>query len=171
MAINIEIKSTLSDYKQTKDRLGKLGIREAYTMYQKDIFYQVPFGRLKLRNINNTQHELIIYFRNNTQSPKPSKYYRISMKHPGFIHKLLGYLFGVYGIVEKERLLFLQDNIRFHMDKVKGLGNYFEIEYVMDDCEVKAEAQEKVNSLLGALGISNNELISESYIDLVSHQT
>lgn len=170
MSINIEIKSIISDYDKARDRLRSLGIREENTMYQKDIFYHVPFGRMKLRNINNTQHELIIYFRHNAKSPKPSKYHRINTKHPGVINSILMHTFGIRGIVEKERLLFLQDNIRFHMDKVKGLGDYFEIEYVMNDCEVKDQAQEKVSLLLRMLDISDNQLISESYIDLILQQ-
>ena len=171
MSLNIEIKSVISDCESTKERLKELGIKEEYSMYQKDIFYQVPFGRLKLRSIDNSQHELIIYFRNNTKSPKPSKYYRIHTTHPNLINRVLIKIFGIRGVVEKDRVLFLQNNIRFHIDEVKNLGSYFEIEYIVGDSELEVRAQEKVSSLLRILGISERQLISDSYIDLVLKET
>lgn len=155
------------DYEATKLRLQYLGIQEDGVLYQKDIFYRVPFGRLKLRNIDNQIHELIIYFRHNSKSPKPSKYFRIHIKNPNMLNYFLMHIFGVRGVVEKERLLFLRDNIRFHMDKVKNLGDYFEIEYITRESEPKAIAQSKVSSLMKMLEISSQQLISESYIDLL----
>lgn len=167
MSLNIEIKSIISDCERTKERLKSLGIREAYSMYQRDIFYQVPFGRLKLRSINSNQHELIIYFRHNSKKPKPSKYHRIHTNYPDLINNVLTRIFGIRGVVEKNRLLFLQNNIRFHIDQVKNLGNYFEIEYIVGDAGLEAYAQEKVYSLLNLLEISERQLVSESYIDLL----
>jgi len=167
MSVNIEIKSILADYEQAKLRLQYLGIQEDSVLHQKDIFYRVPFGRLKLRTIDNRTHELIIYFRHNSKSPKPSKYRRIRVKNPSVLNYFLMHIFGVRGVVEKERLLFLQDNIRFHIDKVKNLGNYFEIEYIVRESESKSIAESKVDSLLKILEISSQQLISESYIDLL----
>ena len=167
MSLNIEIKSVISDCESTKERLENLGIKEAYTMYQRDIFYQVPFGRLKLRSINSNQHELIIYFRHNSKKPRPSKYHRIHTNYPDLINNVLTRIFGIRGIVEKKRLLFLQNNIRFHIDQVKNLGNYFEIEYIIGDSGLEAYARERVNSLLSLLEISERQLVSESYIDLL----
>lgn len=167
MAVNIEIKSVVTDYEETKLRLQHLGIREESILHQKDVFYKVPFGRLKLRSIDDQVHELIVYFRHNSQTPKPSKYLRIHIKNPGVLNYLLMHMFGIRGVVEKERRLFLQDNIRFHIDRVKNLGNYFEIEYILRESEAKSIAQDKVNTLLKMLEISSQQLISESYIDLL----
>ena len=168
MSKNIEIKSTIPDCERIKERLTCFGIREAYTMRQQDIFYRFPFGRLKLRSIDEKQHELIVYFRSNSKKPKSSKYHRIRTTNPHMVDKVLTYLFGVRGVVEKERLLFLQNNIRFHIDKVKNLGNYFEIEYVISDSSSETGAYQKVESLLEMLEISNSQLVSNSYIDLLS---
>ena len=105
------------DYEATKFRLQYLGIQENGILYQKDIFYRdpFPFGRLKLRSIDNQMHELIVYFRHNSKTPKPSKYFRIHIKNPNMLNCFLAHVFGIRGIVEKERHLFLRDNIRFHM--------------------------------------------------------
>lgn len=167
MALNIEIKSTVSDAAGLKERLICYGTQAIGIMHQTDIFYYFPLGRLKLRSIDQNQHELIIYFRSNEKKPKASKYCRIKINHPNMINRMLTSLFGVRGIVDKERELFLQDSIRFHLDKVKNLGTFFEIEYVVDDVEFEQDARLEVKKLLDKLGIIDNQLISCSYIDIL----
>ena len=81
MSVNIEIKSVVTDYEETKLRLQHLGIREESILHQKDVFYHVPFLRLTLRSIEDQVHELIDYFRHNSQTLKPSMYLIIHPKN------------------------------------------------------------------------------------------
>lgn len=171
MSQNIEIKATVPDAHVLKSKLIQYGLSEDCTMHQKDIFYHFPFGRLKLRSINENQHEIIIYFRRNKETPKASKYFRMKIGYPDFTNRILTNLFGARGIVEKERVLFLKNNIRFHVDTVKNLGTYFEIEYIVEDAKDEQKAYIQVKKLLNTLGILDSQLIRGSYIDILSKST
>ena len=51
---------------------------------------------------------------------------------------------------------------------MEGLGNYIEFEYVLNEGQDVREGVERVNELMGILGIGRNDLEDEAYIDLLS---
>lgn len=73
-------------------------------------------------------------------------------------------------IRRKIRHLYLADNIRFHFDRVDGLGDYFEIEIVLkDESEINAgvvTAKEWMNRL----GIEDRDMIRCTYEDMLAIQ-
>jgi predicted adenylyl cyclase CyaB len=75
---------------------------------------------------------------------------------------------GIHRIIEKSREIFLYENVRIHLDEVKELGNFLEFEAVMDEKYNNKEAEtEKVKYLMEKLEINNEDLISESYENLL----
>jgi predicted adenylyl cyclase CyaB len=71
-------------------------------------------------------------------------------------------------VVRKQRTLFLKDNIRFHLDRVEGLGDFMEIEYIVSQAQNKEAVKKEVDLLLNALRIQKESLIGCSYIDLLA---
>ena len=87
------------------------------------------------------------------------------MKH---LKEILNHLFDVLIVVEKEREIYFLDNVKIHLDSVKGLGFFVEIEVIdKDDILNKKEMEERCYSLMSFLGIEKENLVDKSYSDLL----
>ena len=99
---------------------------------QQDFFYDVPRGRLKLRQFDDgTPAELIFYQRDDRDGPKASYYTRSPVTNPEAMHALLATALTTRGIVTKERHVYLTGRTRIHLDRVDGLGDFVELEVVL----------------------------------------
>lgn len=170
MAKNIEIKARLSESLAAEEKVKLYtGNKLKDILHQADTFYRCPFGRLKIREINNNITELIFYKRANTAEARKSKYYKFNLLFPKLFKFVLKAALGMRGKVEKERKLYLYDNTRIHLDSVKGLGAFIEFEYVVDDSHPEEKGYEVINTLMAELGINQKDLLSVSYIDMLSN--
>jgi len=131
---------------------------------QIDVYYKVTQGRLKLRIINNKRGNLIFYERKEKTSKRISNYFISETKSFKELDKILRSQFEVLAIVHKQRDIFLENNTRIHLDTVKGLGKFLEIEVVYKDI-VKAKKQ--MEQLIASLGLNEEDFIKESYSDLL----
>ncbi|XP_057324429.1 uncharacterized protein LOC130667051 [Microplitis mediator] len=167
---NVEIKAFLRNPDFVKAKAKELSNSEPEIIKQTDTFYVVPRGRLKLRVFSDDSGELIYYERTDAKGPKLSEYTKISFSDKSKcdgINDLLSRSNGKLGVVEKIRLLFVVGQSRIHIDKVDELGDYMEIEVVLDDNQ-DIEIGEKIsNDLMKELGIATDDLVSEAYIDLL----
>ena len=75
--------------------------------------------------------------------------------------------FGIRGVVRKERKLYRVDRTRIHLDRVAGLGNFMELEVVLETGESDEAAMEIADRLVDQLGITSNDLVEQAYIDLL----
>ena len=81
---------------------------------------------------------------------------------------LLAEILGVYRVVEKEREIFLVENVRIHLDRVKGLGTFLELEAVFDGSRgAEAEQRLAVERLMTELGVRDEDLVDGSYEGLI----
>jgi len=168
MARNIEIKAIIDDRETIYNKIKKISTSGPNLLIQKDIFYNSPFGRLKLREINGTNLEIIFYIRKNQKSPKTSKYYRIKVNKASIIDKLLRILLGIKGIVKKKREVFFVDRTRIHIDSVDSLGEFIELEVMLQMNENHYNGFAVANDLINYLEIHNNSLIEKSYLELMN---
>ena len=72
--------------------------------------------------------------------------------------------------VEKTRQVWLWENVRIHLDDVKGLGNFVELEALTEEQGI-VESQRRIETLMRALEIENNDLVEHSYSDLLGKKT
>ena len=70
-------------------------------------------------------------------------------------------------IVSKRREVFWIENVRVHLDSVDGLGDFLELEAVVDEQHDEATCRRQVDDLLVDLGIGPGDLIRASYSDLL----
>jgi len=59
------------------------------------------------------------------------------------------------------------DGSRVHLDEVRGLGSFLEIEVVLADGDTAAEGERIARELLAALGVPESALVAHAYIDLL----
>lgn len=170
MAENIEIKAVLHDPASVEERIKHYtGNDMSAVLLQADTFYKSPFGRIKIRTINNNINELIFYYRPDSAVVRKCKYYRFKLYFPRVIKGFLKKFFGIRSKVEKERRLYLYENTRIHLDTVKNLGSFIEFEYVVDRTHPEEKGYEIVKELMNKAGVTEKDIISVSYIDMLNN--
>jgi predicted adenylyl cyclase CyaB len=69
-------------------------------------------------------------------------------------------------IVDKQRAIYFIGNVKFHIDEVKELGSFLEIEAIGEYGEEK-QLDEQCKYYMDVLQVVNEDLIPESYSDLL----
>jgi len=167
---NIEIKTPLAGRAQTEEKLMSIGANLEWTRKQVDTFFNAPSGWLKLREAEGCPCELISYRRSVEDSgPRESDYDILRLEAAHELSSVLEHSLGILGIVEKQRALWLYRNTRVHLDRVKGLGDFLELETVLagiDAGEGTAESEE----VIGLLELNKELFISVPYLELLQRQ-
>jgi predicted adenylyl cyclase CyaB len=167
VARNIEIKARVADLARLRATAASLAPTPSMVLAQTDTFFVVPRGRLKLRELGDGAAELIFYERADHVGPKESSYVRYTCADPKGLAALLGGALGIRGVVEKRREVFLIGRTRIHLDEVRGLGIFMEIEVVLGDGDAAAEGEREARVLLAAFDIPQSALVAPAYIDLL----
>ncbi|MBI4090843.1 MAG: class IV adenylate cyclase [Candidatus Komeilibacteria bacterium] len=162
---NLEIKARIGDISQYKALCRQIGARRIWTKKQIDTYFKVPKGRLKLREEGSQKNELIYYQRREGTNKRWSDYDIAPVSRPAAVKRLLGKAYGIAIVVDKKRLLYQYKNARIHLDEVRHLGSFLEIEIVVKKDELQAKAL--MRTLLDALGLPQDAFIKESYSDLL----
>jgi len=165
--INVEIKAKCSNPEWVKTTLLALNADFKGLDHQIDTYFKVPNGRLKLRQ-GNIEKALIHYNRPNQEGPKVSE---VSLYHPEHDQALLETLkkaLGIKVIVDKQRAIYFIDNVKFHVDEVKELGGFVEIEAIDKDGSYdQAYLQNQCQHYMEVLRIQSVDLLDVSYSDLL----
>ena len=109
---------------------------------QQDFFYDVPRGRLKLRQFDDdTPAELIFYQRDDRDGPKVVVLHAQPGDQPRSHARAARQALTTRGIVNKERHVYIVGRTRIHLDRVDGLGDFVELEVLLgqDDDEEGGE--------------------------------
>jgi predicted adenylyl cyclase CyaB len=166
-ALNVEIKARCKNISHIREIL--LGEKAKFIGldHQVDTYYSVPNGRLKLRQ-GKIENALIHYQRDNIQGPKQSqvKFYRLSKADE--LNDILQHALAILTVVDKKREIYFIGNVKFHLDQVKGLGNFVEIEAIDDSGVYTAqELQQQCTGYMEKFNIQQQDLISTSYSDML----
>jgi predicted adenylyl cyclase CyaB len=165
--INIEIKAACSDHEKIRDILRSRNADFKGTDHQSDTYFRANNGRLKLRE-GNIENSLIYYQRENTSGPKQSNIILFRSDPASTLKSVLLASLGVLVVVDKTREIYFIDNVKFHIDTVLDLGTFMEIEAIDTDGSIGREKLlEQCNEYLNVFGISESDLVSISYSDLL----
>ena len=164
MKKNLEIKYKPGNSREISYITGLLKNYSHTTEKQTDIYYKTVRDRLKLRIINDTEGSLILYNRAEKKNKRISKYTISKTKDFRELDFILRKQFRVLVTVIKKREIYIHKNIRVHIDTVKGLGKFIEIEIIYDDI---SKAKDLMNNLVTELNLDENKFIKVSYSDLL----
>ncbi len=168
--INIEIKAKSSEEQQNKIReiLKQNNARYFGTDVQTDTYFKVERGRLKLRK-GNIENYLIYYEREDKEKAKRSDV--MLFNNQGRISELEKRTRETYEIlieVDKIREIYFIGNVKFHIDKVKNLGSFVEIEAISQENLISEDKlREQCNYYKNLLEINEQDLIENSYSDML----
>jgi len=165
---NLEAKFRVDDAAQARRRAEALGFSMRATLEQRDTFFRVAHGKLKLRE-EAEGAALIRYGRTSAGALEVSDYEILPVANPGPLRAILGAALGILAEVRKQRTLLLRRNVRLHLDRVEGLGSFGEIEAVVAADEAPELYRVEVGELLAALEVDTDNVISKSYFELINY--
>lgn len=172
MAANIELKARVRNWGKLHAAAAGITGDTGTLIDQFDTFFAVPAGRLKLRQLARDRGELIFYQRPDEPGPKQSDYTLTPTSDPVSLRDTLAQALGVSGEVRKRRWLFLSKrfggNTRIHLDEVKGLGQFLELEVVLEPGQSTDDGVRIAGEFRTALDIRDEDLIDCAYVDLIT---
>jgi predicted adenylyl cyclase CyaB len=165
--LNVEIKARCHDPERVRRYLHDHHADFKGVDEQTDTYFDVPNGRLKLRE-GMIENNLIFYERDDQQGPKKSQFNLVKIEDAKGLKEVLSKSNGIKTIVKKKREIYYIGNVKFHIDDVPGLGSFAEIEAgnVFSDIS-QDELQQQCDFYMSELGIRKEDLIENSYSDMV----
>jgi predicted adenylyl cyclase CyaB len=163
MPINLELKIRVTSHQSLKKILKQIGAENKGMLKQKDVYYSIPNGLLKLR-IENGNESLIFYNRNENDKNRWSDFEFLKFANSNG-EKFFSKLFDVEVIVKKKRELFYYGDTRIHLDKVNNLGKFLELETLV--INGKADAKKRFEKIMSLLKLDESKQIRKSYRDLL----
>ena len=162
---NIEVKAHDPDPERSLAVCLELGAEDHGVLVQRDTYFKATTGRLKLREEQPGGATLIQYDRPDAARARLSSYRLVLVEDPDGLRTSLDAALGTLVVVEKERRLFIHEGVRIHLDRVRDLGAFVELEGVAPaDSDLEPE-REKVARLQEALGVEPDQVLTDSYSD------
>jgi adenylate cyclase, class 2 len=165
--INFEFKAKAEDINGLEKKLLTLDPIYIGEDNQADTYFNVPTGRLKLRE-GNIENSLIYYERINTAGAKQSDILLYHHQPDKTLKEILIKVNGIKVIVDKKRKIYFMENVKFHFDVVDGLGTFVEVEAIDRNGDIGIEKlKEQCNFYADFLEIKSDDYIALSYSDLI----
>lgn len=164
--LNVEIKARCPDLARVRKIVQSHNADFKGTDHQIDTYFKVSTGRLKLRE-GNIENCLVFYRRDNRKLPKESHVDLFPTTKNSSLKEILIQSLGVLTIIDKKREIYFIDNVKFHLDEVRDLGTFVEIEAIDKDGSIgKENLTRQCGHFITLLGITDNNLVASSYSDL-----
>jgi cytidine deaminase len=164
---NIELKARDPRPGRTLELALALGAEDRGEIAQRDTYFARARGRLKLREQEPGEAELIQYRRADAPDARESVYRRVPAGEAAALRDALDAALGTLVVVQKRRRLLVWDGVRIHLDEVEQLGSFLELEAVAAPESDLAAERDKVERLRGGLEIADEALVVQSYSDLL----
>lgn len=166
---NLELKVRVRDLSALRRRARALGARLKERMRQTDTYFPHPAGRLKVREINGKRAEAIFYLRQNIIGSKVSHFTVVPLTASAGRILIAAFtkLFGVWVVIHKQRELWLYRHTRIHLDTVRQLGTFLELETMLTGIS-PAVGRKEHQEVIQRLGLRPFPIIAGSYSDLLS---
>src|SRR4051794_21276104 len=164
---NVELKARDPHPERSLERARALGAEDRGELRQRDTYFAAPRGRLKLREQEPGGAELIAYERADAEIARESRYRIAPVDDPAALREALDAALGTVVVVAKRRRLLLWDGVRIHLDRVEGLGDFVELEGVVDEGSDLARAGALVERLRAELAIADDAIEATGYADLL----
>ncbi len=162
-----EFKAKTEEIEKYESKLQSLNPNFRGLDHQIDTYFNVPKGRLKLRE-GNIENALINYDRENIAGAKESRVILYKHQPNAALKEILSHQLGVKVVVDKKRKIYFVDNVKIHFDRVEKLGTFLEVEAIDSNGSFTIEhLKQQCVEFLDFFGLSKDALIDKSYSDLI----
>jgi homotetrameric cytidine deaminase len=165
---NVELKARDPEPARTLERALAAGAEDHGVLEQRDTYFAVARGRLKLREQEPGGATLIAYERPDDGGERVSDYRLVPVPDAAGLRAALAQAAGVRVTVVKRRRLLVWEGVRIHLDEVEGLGSFLELEAVAAPGSDLHREKARLAHLRDALNIAGDDLTSGSYADALA---
>jgi predicted adenylyl cyclase CyaB len=162
---NVELKAVDPDPARSLATCRALGAADHGPILQRDTYFRVARGRLKLREESPGGSHLIQYERADHPEQRQSSYRIMTVDDGPAARAALEAALGVRAVVAKRRRLFLWHDVRIHLDEVDGLGTFIELEAVAAPDSDLSREHGLVSELREAFALADDHLCASGYAD------
>ena len=168
-AIIIEIKARCHNPEDIESILLSNNALYEGSDLQIDTYFNSESGRVKLRE-GNIENSLIHYYRAERKGQKKSEVTLYKTEGDSYaLKEILSNTLGIKTVVEKTRKIFFIENVKFHIDQVKNLGSFVEIEAIDVNGKVgEDKLRKQCNDFVSLLGLDKAEFLDQSYSDMMA---
>jgi predicted adenylyl cyclase CyaB len=163
--LNFEFKARLTDEPRVREALKRLGARFIGTDRQIDSYFRVPSGRLKVRE-GRIENALIFYRRSNVRRARQAAVEMMLLPRRNSLRAILTHALGTLAVVDKRREIYFVKNVKIHLDRVRQLGKFVEVEAISRTSDVK-KIRSQARQFQELFGITAKDIVAESYSDLI----
>jgi adenylate cyclase class 2 len=163
--VNFEFKARLKNEQHIRATLKRLRARFLGRDRQVDTYFRVPQGRLKVRE-GRLENALIFYKRADASRPRRATIDLMLLPRRNSVRSILKNALKVLTVVDKRREIYFVGNVKIHLDRVRGLGRFVEVEAIThrgDLRRIRAQAR-KFQKLFR---IARADIVPQSYSDLI----
>lgn len=164
---NIELKARDPNPDRSHELCLSLEAEDHGELFQRDTYFQVSSGGLKLREQDPGQAHLIQFDRASEPQERESRYRLIEVDDGPALRAALQSALGVRVTVTKRRRLFIWRTVRIHLDEVQGLGSFIEFEAVAPAQSDLAHEYELVRELRERFAVSEERLVAHGYAEQI----
>jgi predicted adenylyl cyclase CyaB len=164
---NLELKARDRDRGSSLHTCRALGLEDAGLLEQRDTYFAVIQGRLKMREEPGVTAQLIAYSRPDLPQWRESRYRIIEVGDASGLKAALAATVGITVEVRKHRRLFRDEGTRIHLDEVEGLGHFIEFELAADHESDLTDERRRLEFLRERFDINERDLVAVSYSDLM----
>jgi predicted adenylyl cyclase CyaB len=163
--VNYEFKARIKDEQRVRDALKTLNARSIGTDHQVDTYFRVPAGRLKVRE-GRIENALIFYRRSDARRARQSAVEMMLLPRRNSLRAILARALATLAVVDKRREIYFVKNVKIHLDRVRKLGKFLEVEAISRTGDVK-KIRSQARHFQQLFGVTAKDIVAESYSDLI----
>jgi adenylate cyclase class 2 len=160
---NVELKARDDSPERSLELCRGLGARDQGEIHQRDTYFPVAHGGLKLREERPGRPHLIQFERADGPQQRESRYRILGVDDAATTRAALSKALGVCCVVSKRRRLLLWGDVRIHLDAVERLGTFIELEAVAPAHSDLGHEHRLLDELRERLAITDERLIARGY--------
>ena len=181
--IEVEIKTVVRNREEIIEKLLQLGFQKEMQMKESDFYFDNESGDIRFsdkalrirccENLTTKKTESFMTYKgpklDNVSMTRNEYEIEISNIETGMeILENLGYT-SVYPVV-KMRQYFKKGESRACLDQVENLGDFLELEIVVEDDRDRDKALDKIMLILQELGYEKKDVIRRSYLSMLQEE-
>ncbi len=163
--VNFEFKARLKDEKHIRTTLKNLRARFLGTDRQVDTYFQVQHGRLKVRE-GRLENALIFYQRADASRARRATIDLMLLPRRNSVRAILANALPVLAAVDKRREIYFVGNVKIHLDRVRSLGRFIEVEAITRRGDLK-KIRSQARKFQKLFRIAAGDIVPQSYSDLI----
>ena len=163
--VNFEFKARIQDERRVREALKRLNARSLGTDHQVDTYFRVPAGRLKVRE-GRIENALIFYRRSNARRARRSAVEMTLLPRRNSLRAILEHALARLAVVDKRREIYFVKNVKIHLDRVRRLGRFLEVEAISRTGNV-TKIRSQARHFQRLFGITAKDIVPDSYSDLI----